>query len=598
MLPFYPKVAAEEDAPGYGPTMSDMEKCGTCRFFRPTDSGTGYCDKFKFICQEDFVCESWEAGERSKAAQVEDRSSSTGSSITNPAEELGETIVERGTDSVDLARDIASGKISPATLKKARQKRLLPDRAEKTLQLGEKAVGLFYPKKGQKTASVSSIARKAALPVVAGTAGLVVGKKKGKKEGLRTGYVVGGRTGYLTGKKRGYAQGVEQARRSQIAKRLQHLEDSHKKSAGVFMGQRAIMQKSRENSKGWKKNPMKLLYNFDHKKTKTTGLFGGQGNPSAVTAYPEMGKTALLGAGVRVKDLDDKGAFGVNLGFPYGVSLDYRLANEQELSPTIGYGLLGPHVGVSYKKKKGTAKEELLALKHRAELEHLSQKKTASVKIASSQSRLDSIARKAQYQASRARSTIRHHEAKLKGLDVELSKARRNLYSSIRRAGENRAAQVRNKSLAAAGAATLGGGYLAYKHHQKKAASLKDFVGGLNPMAADPAIAGADAERAALEESEHLRKKQLAMAGGAVGGGVLVPTGTAALVGAAKGAVTGRGVRDRLARAGAGAAATTRALASRGAGPALAAGGAIGAQGAGSQYDTGRNVAILTADED
>ena len=38
------------------------------------------------------------------------------------------------------------------------------------------------------------------------------------------------------------------------------------KEAQAFMSQKEYMDKAKRNSKGWKKNPMKLIYNFEHKK--------------------------------------------------------------------------------------------------------------------------------------------------------------------------------------------------------------------------------------------------------------------------------------------------------------------------------------------
>ena len=45
-----------------------------------------------------------------------------------------------------------------------------------------------------------------------------------------------------------------------------HQNSGFKKEAQVFMGQKEMMDKAKKNSKGWKKNPMKLIYNFDHDK--------------------------------------------------------------------------------------------------------------------------------------------------------------------------------------------------------------------------------------------------------------------------------------------------------------------------------------------
>lgn len=38
------------------------------------------------------------------------------------------------------------------------------------------------------------------------------------------------------------------------------------KEAQMFMGQKEMMNKAKKNSEGWEKNPMKLIYNFDHDK--------------------------------------------------------------------------------------------------------------------------------------------------------------------------------------------------------------------------------------------------------------------------------------------------------------------------------------------
>ena len=57
-----------------------------------------------------------------------------------------------------------------------------------------------------------------------------------------------------------------------------HQNSGLRKEAGMFMSPQQGMAKARENSKGWRKNPMKLLYNFDaHKKTASDF---GQVNPN------------------------------------------------------------------------------------------------------------------------------------------------------------------------------------------------------------------------------------------------------------------------------------------------------------------------------
>jgi hypothetical protein len=70
-------------------------------------------------------------------------------------------------------------------------------------------------------------------------------------------------------------------------------------------------------------------------------------------------KSAVLGIGMRVKNISDDGDFGVNIGFPYLASLDYRLT-DTPLAPTVGVGFLGPYVGASYRpdKKKSTKKHK------------------------------------------------------------------------------------------------------------------------------------------------------------------------------------------------------------------------------------------------
>lgn len=51
------------------------------------------------------------------------------------------------------------------------------------------------------------------------------------------------------------------------------------RKTAAFMSPQAAIAKGQENSKGWKKNPMKLIYNFDaHKKTASEGMFS---NPSS-----------------------------------------------------------------------------------------------------------------------------------------------------------------------------------------------------------------------------------------------------------------------------------------------------------------------------
>lgn len=78
-----------------------------------------------------------------------------------------------------------------------------------------------------------------------------------------------------------------------------------------------------------------------------------------ILARAEMSKTAskekiaLLGIGAEVAS---RGRFGLNVGFPYIVSGNYRFGDDKdEWAPTVGLGLTGPHIGVSYRgKKKGS----------------------------------------------------------------------------------------------------------------------------------------------------------------------------------------------------------------------------------------------------
>ena len=75
--------------------------------------------------------------------------------------------------------------------------------------------------------------------------------------------------------------------------------------------------------------------------------------------HDALEKVAALGVGMRVKDIDREGAVGVNVGFPYGAAIDYRLMNKARISPTIGFGLLGPHIGISVRGKKGRGRTDL-----------------------------------------------------------------------------------------------------------------------------------------------------------------------------------------------------------------------------------------------
>ena len=92
------------------------------------------------------------------------------------------------------------------------------------------------------------------------------------------------------------------------------------------------------------------------------------------------------------------------------------------------------------------------------------------------------------------------------------------------------------------------------------------------------------------------RRKRLAMLGGAVSGGVLVPSTVAVGIGGARGALARKGL-SRVSGAARGAGAALQDTFHRASIPALTAGAGIGALGAGAQYDVGATLAELARDK-
>jgi len=90
-----------------------------------------------------------------------------------------------------------------------------------------------------------------------------------------------------------------------------------------------------------------------------------------------------------------------------------------------------------------------------------------------------------------------------------------------------------------------------------------------------------------------IRRRRLATAGGVLGGGLLVPGAVAAVVGGAKGAITGKGVGGRIVSAGTNAASALRGTFQASSAPALTAGGLLGGLGAREQYNVGSTLAEM-----
>ena len=57
MLPFYPKLAAESDAPGYQELALGDERCESCSSFRALATGGGYCEQFAFHAAPEGACD-------------------------------------------------------------------------------------------------------------------------------------------------------------------------------------------------------------------------------------------------------------------------------------------------------------------------------------------------------------------------------------------------------------------------------------------------------------------------------------------------------------------------------------------------------------
>jgi|SaaInlStandDraft_3_1057020.scaffolds.fasta_scaffold11484_2 hypothetical protein len=103
MLPFYPKLAAASDAPGYTPISSRDEKCEDCRFYRAIASGGGYCEQFSFGATPEGVCDDYSRVERDQVKT---------SSAIDPA--LSELKLRKQYAS-QAARDLTRGKVSKDT---------------------------------------------------------------------------------------------------------------------------------------------------------------------------------------------------------------------------------------------------------------------------------------------------------------------------------------------------------------------------------------------------------------------------------------------------------------------------------------------------
>lgn len=72
MIPFFPKFGSEEDAPGYGPSGSE-DRCETCAHYR--DLGNkGYCEKFSFLCNPEYVCDDYRPAGTIKESQAIEKS--------------------------------------------------------------------------------------------------------------------------------------------------------------------------------------------------------------------------------------------------------------------------------------------------------------------------------------------------------------------------------------------------------------------------------------------------------------------------------------------------------------------------------------------
>ena len=66
---FFAKIAGVKDAPNYGPTASD-DRCETCSYFRATNDGAGYCERFSFEAEPESVCDDFVAAGRMKTSSA------------------------------------------------------------------------------------------------------------------------------------------------------------------------------------------------------------------------------------------------------------------------------------------------------------------------------------------------------------------------------------------------------------------------------------------------------------------------------------------------------------------------------------------------
>jgi polyhydroxyalkanoate synthesis regulator phasin len=66
---FFAKIAGVEDAPNYGPTAGD-DRCETCSYFRATNDGVGYCERFSFEAEPESVCDDFVAAGRMKTSSA------------------------------------------------------------------------------------------------------------------------------------------------------------------------------------------------------------------------------------------------------------------------------------------------------------------------------------------------------------------------------------------------------------------------------------------------------------------------------------------------------------------------------------------------
>lgn len=123
------------------------------------------------------------------------------------------------------------------------------------------------------------------------------------------------------------------------------------------------------------------------------------------------------------------------------------------------------------------------------------------------------------------------------------------------------------------------------------------FLQGLHPIPGGVVTQAAE-DRLDPETSadDMKRRKRIAMLGGAVSGGALVPGAVAVGIGGARGALARKGL-SRVSGAARGAGAALGDTFHRASIPALSAGAGIGALGAGAQYDVGATLAELAKDK-